>query len=217
VTTADEQRLERVIAVYDVRDLCRNTKETLALINAIPGQTSGEWHSKTKTTTHGRVVTPKSGCIIVRHTQKTHRELLQLLQKYRRTLANSKQRRAPDSSDQVVTRFFRLQTPLAKALQQRLEQLVAGWDSDSKTDRIAVGKGVTSETNDDGEMVPFELELSVLIVIHKRSVQRELNNIIDRLTNGDHLIDFDQEGRGGGGGGFGGGGHGFFSLRDLTR
>lgn len=222
VTTPAARKAERVIAVYDVGDLCRNTKETYALMNAIPDQTSGEWHKSKKETGHGRVISPGAGCIIVRHTQKTHRELEQLLQAYRIALANSKQRNVSESGSEIVTRFHRLQTPLAEALHRRLAQLIPGWNSDSKTDLISAGKGVTSELNDDGDSIPFELEMSVLIVTQERRIQRELTDIIERLTEGDFLLEIDKEdeylGGGGGGGGFGGGGgQGFFSLQDHAH
>lgn len=225
VTTPKRQQSERVIAVYDVRDLCGSSKETSALMDAIPAQTSGVWESFNKNVGNGRIVSPRSGCVIVRQTQNTHREILLLLQAYRVALANSKQRVTDDPEQEVVTRFYRLQTPLAESLQEHLTTLVSGWDDKATMVLIPAGRGASSQYNEnEGESLMVESDFSILVVSQKRHVQRELNEVITRMTTEDYLIESDEDfigvGGGGFGGGFGGGGKGegagLFSIPNET-
>ena len=77
--------------MYEVRDLCHGSQKTAALMNAISDQTSGFRKSDSKEALRGRIVSPRSGCVIVRQTQKTHREI-PLLLAYCVALANSRER-----------------------------------------------------------------------------------------------------------------------------
>ena len=78
--------------MYEVRDLCHGSQKTAALMNAISDQTSGFRKSDSKEALRGRIVSLRSGCVIVRQTQKTHREIALLLLDYCVALANTRER-----------------------------------------------------------------------------------------------------------------------------
>ena len=78
ITTEALAEEHQKTAVYDVRDLCRDDKESAALTDAIINQTKGPW--KDEDGTGGVIVFAKNGTMVVRQTERMLLEVLDLLE-----------------------------------------------------------------------------------------------------------------------------------------
>ncbi|MBN83152.1 MAG: hypothetical protein CMJ70_23715 [Planctomycetaceae bacterium] len=208
-------------AVYDVRDLCRDTDETAALIEAIVSQSKPDSWSEAGGV--GEIESAKPGTLVVTHQEQVHQEVLHLLQIYRTALRASKPRNRGEEKDtDVITVYYRLHRNVAEDLSEMLPMLIRPdtWhvegNNDDSPGRVFV---VASEpdisnlrgggkTNADIKQSTLSLviERSVLIIRQTRSAHEEIATIIRRVKNGDTPAG------GIGGGGFGGG---FFAIPGL--
>ena len=101
-----ETESERVkIAIYDVRDLCRNVQESNALVDAIMTQIDSESWLDTNGGP-GTAIFPKSGLLVVAQTERIHGILLRQLEAYRKALKNSKFREQKDPGKESANRFL---------------------------------------------------------------------------------------------------------------
>src|SRR5690606_33086007 len=98
-------------AVYDVRDLCRDSRESKALHEAIENQAHPEtWENIGGL---GSISFPRPGVLVVFQTEQVHDAVLQLLENYRLALRASKPRVPKSSPQEIVTRYYRMPTPMA--------------------------------------------------------------------------------------------------------
>lgn len=212
VTSRDTAEERQLTAVYDVRDLCRTYDESEGLTNAIMRQSDSTWMDVDGE--GGAIQFARPGVMVVRQTERVHERLLSLLQAYRGALASSKQRERHNPEDDVLTRYYLLQTSVANAdLMKFLTEQVAppSW---RVNDEKAVGEIrrilPAGKRTLNGEartgVASTEVEHSVLVIRQTRKVHLELEETLRRIQNGDPTMG--QPG-GLGGGGFGGG---FFSL-----
>ena len=81
ITTADRAERYQKMAVYDVRDLCRDEHEATELQSAIELQTVGQWQSADGT--GGRILFPRLGTMLVLQTEDVHLEIRGLLRRLR--------------------------------------------------------------------------------------------------------------------------------------
>lgn len=227
-------------AVYDVRDLCRDSNETSALIHAIISQTEPE--SWDEVGGPGAIESAKPGTLVISNQERIHMEILTLLENYRIALRISKPRKTEKEKNpnEVVTVYYRLHANVANDLKKLLPQLVRPKSWKSKEQPNATGtiimlasspeiteapgaRAVASKTKQP--VVGVILDRSVLILTQTRAAHYKIADIIQRVGAGDmHLNDgknnnkgAGRQGSGGGfGGGFGGGtggfGGGFFTL-----
>jgi hypothetical protein len=201
-------------AVYDVRDLCQNSEESVALQAAIQSQTRAFWVDVDGA--GGAIHFAKPGVMVVYQSEQTHDELLQLLENYRIALRGSKPRPKPGSNPQeVIVRYYRLPTVMVRELVETLPTLIVpeSWQSAERPDAPGQRRSIASQpgplsTGQPSSGTPIVVEHSILIVTHTREVHEELGKLLQKLQTGDPLVE-PQPGMGGmggfGGGGFGGG------------
>lgn len=212
LTSPDKDEVA-LTAFYDVRDLCRNEDESVALSAAIQSQMQGIFEEE-----GGQAVVDfaKPGTMVVWAQPSEHAIVLDLLQKYRIALRQSKWRQSAEPVDEIKTLYYRLHTNMARALAIGLPNLVApeSWQSAERPD--AIGTVILFESAPEiGEVIADGInERMVLIIRQKQSVHTEIAKTIKRIEFGDpetRLQDgsMGAAGMGGMGGGFGGG---MFSL-----
>jgi len=214
-------------AIYDVRDLCRDESESEALKHALMEQTGAHWveHGDND----GTILFARPGIMVVRHTDATLDQILQLLENYRTALRGSKPRAksGPDPKE-VVTHYYRLPSEMAKDLEVQLKALVRPdtWKNEQQPDAPGMILKLVSTTDirDSLGNTPVRVaapaqqpkshvlvvENSVLMIRQSREVHEEIDELIGKITAGSRPSqNLDGSGGGLGGGGFGGG---FFQL-----
>lgn len=123
ITTGDASKRSGKTAVFDVRDLCRDSAESAALKDAIRKQTRTDSSDSVESAIP--METPLPGVLVVRHSESTLDEILQLLENYRTALRVSKVRqRASVDLSEVVTGYYRVPRPMAGDLKSKLPNLV---------------------------------------------------------------------------------------------
>lgn len=192
-------------AVYDVRDLCRDSGETAALRQALTGQTRGPWQSSG---TEGGVITfARPGVMVVRQTERGLDEVLQLLENYRLALRASKPRqRGGVDPKEIVTRYYRLPTDIAHAMSPLLPEIIQpeSWTSPEHPEaRGAVLHLLPSEPSlisaEGFEVIPatpapaaapdagraLVVNNTVLVIRQSREVHEEISQLLERVQHGD--------------------------------
>lgn len=206
VTSKEQAESLLKTAVYDVRDLCRDTAEGDALIDAIYSQMPENWVANGSGDADIRFA--KAGTMVVSQNEAGHEELLALLERYRAALRASKPR-AEDRPDlqEVLTRYYRMPSQVAQGLAEALPQLVASesWKTGERPDGTGTILVLPSEAEvtqgpDKGALV---VPQSVLIITQTRENHEAIADRILKVRHGDPTAPI--EGTGGGGGGFGGG------------
>ncbi len=217
VTSEEQAESLLKTAVYDVRDLCRDDSEGDALRDAILSQTPEHWAENGGGNADMRFA--KVGTLVVSHNEAGHEELLALLERYRAALRISKPREEdkPDPQE-VLTRYYRMPSPIAEGLARALPKLVApeSWKSAEQPE----GTGTILLLPSEAEVVykdgkePLVTPQSVLIVVQTRENHESIVDRIDKIRHGDN--EPLNQGLGGGmmGGGFGGGA---FSLEEEEK
>lgn len=224
ITTQDGAEALMQVAVYDVRDLCRDQSEADALKEAITSQRPTEWE---EVGGPGSVSFPLPGVMVVSQPEEIHDLILATLENYRVALRISKRRqRGGVDPKEVVTRYYRMPSEMASDLSAALPQLISPetWrseefpDAPGKVIRLASRGEVVGASQDpkpagggaDGILLPF----SVLVITQHREVHDALPLLIAKIEKGEPATGFVisvipvQGGMGGGGmggGGFGGG------------
>lgn len=221
VTNDDDESDDLLIAVYDVRDLCRDESETDALIGAIQTQTDVEtWAANGGE--NAEICPARLGTLVVSQREQAHTRLLRLLEMYREALRSSKPR-AEESTDEdaIKTVYYRIYRETAADLATRLPVLVP---SDSWADPNAAGGlgSIVSVASTPqigppaGDAAPQTVPHTTLIITQTNTIHREIAATLQRIQAGDPLDtgEADQSGGGGGlgGGGGGGFGSGYFSV-----
>ena len=225
IVAADEAETVRKTAVYDVRDLCRDAEESLALQTAIASQDCENWEECGGV---GTMAAPKPGILVLYNTESSLTLVLELLEAYRVALRGSKPRQMKGSDpDEVITVFYRLESPVAEGLMALLPDFVEPetWKTAERDE--AIGTIRMTASNSDLSSVPGKKTSeggtgvslvsranSVLIIQQTRRCHEEIRQIVQRVQQGDP--DPRYEGQGGGlGGGMGGGfGGGYFNIQD---
>lgn len=221
VTSQDRAADELVTAVYDVRDLCRDYDESMALQEAVYSQIGSNWLEIDGE--GGTITFAKAGTMIVHHTDRLHGNLLRLLTAYRTALKTSKPRQNKiDPETELLTRYYSVQTEVAPGVLKFIQTVVepTSWKSNQNPDAMGVveevlpaGKSIllsnaAGKTADDTVVI----DRTVLVITQTRAHHRTITNIIHRIEKGDERpLD---PGVGGAGGGFGGG---FYSTQDRKR
>lgn len=204
ITRADELGWET--AVYDVRDLCRDARESKALLMAVMNQTiQDDWVEFGGV---GTIEFPKPGVMVVYQTQHGLDEVLQLLESYRAALRQSKPRNL-DTGDPILTRFYRMPTNVAQQLVVELPKLVSPstWQSAQNPDQDGTIQALESwpglyESED--EVASSELSFSVLRIQQTQDVHTEISNLLYRIRHGEDA-ETAEASESMGSGGFGGG------------
>ncbi|MDZ4685072.1 MAG: hypothetical protein SH850_08270, partial [Planctomycetaceae bacterium] len=190
-TAADE--LQKA-AVYDVRDLCRDADEAAALQRAVQSQTRGHWEQRSGA--GGTIEFAQPGVMVVRQTEQTQDEVLQLLENYRTALRASKPReRIGIDPQEVITRYYRLPTVMTTDLMIKLPRLLheESWQSEAHPNAKGALKSIPSRPgplDSAGQGgTPIVVEHSILIVQQTREIHKELGQLLQKLETGDPLIE----------------------------
>ncbi|MFN0197381.1 MAG: hypothetical protein ACKVT0_11605, partial [Planctomycetaceae bacterium] len=237
ITSEDESREIMLTAVYDVRDLCRDEGESMALENAIYSQTQSGWQLEGNG--NGNIAFANPGTMVVRHTERVHTDLLNLLENYRLALKASKPRnRSEVDPKEVLTLYYRVPTLITADLEKLLPQMVKpdSWKSEDRQDAVGTitilasrpdvleGRGIVGKSGDNAKSSSAQnvlyLENSVMIIKQSRENHELIAQTIRKVEYGDQLMSpTGMGGMGGGMGGMGGAGMGgmgfgggFFSV-----
>ena len=212
ITTKEDAEHATKIAVFDVRDLCRNREECASLQNTIEQQSSpSTWETNGGTAV---IAFPASGIMVVSQTEPRLDAVLALLENYRVALRNSKRRISPEEDpDRIETRYYRMPTEVAESLERLLPKLVASDTWATALTPTAAGKILVSRSwsqppstlggNTSKETAPLKESYSVLIVTQTRRVHAEISVVLNKIQHGD--VESKGIMGGMGGGGFGGG------------
>jgi hypothetical protein len=221
ITSAEEAEEFLKTAVYDVRDLCRDDGEMDALIEAVTTATRPD--SWGDVGGPGSINSVKAGTLVIGHQGRVHREVLEMLETYRRALRESKPRqRETEFENEIVTTYYRMHADVADDLAAMLPILVRPetWKSQTRADAPGELFLVASEPqigmpgirgNEENPGHEVVLPQAVLIIRQTRAAHIEIADVIRRVESGD-VTDF-----GSGLGGMGGFGGGFLSVPPLRR
>jgi hypothetical protein len=212
IAPSDQSEIRKP-ALFDVRDLCRDMKDCERLQTAIEQQASPDsWSNAGGAAV---IAFPKSGLMVVSHTEPNLDEVLTLLENYRSALKNSKRRISPEIDPEgYETKYYRMPTAVAVDLQVLLPKLIArGSWVDSQIEG-ALGtiemcrsrSDVRNGNTDKNPASTFE-SYSVLIIHQKRKVHPEISALIQKIMDGDAPalpMAAGMGGMGGMGGGMGG-------------
>lgn len=135
VTNQKSSQSGFLTAVYDVRDLCVDENESAGLAEAIVSQMPDLFSQDDG---DAELEFAKPGTMVVWASENTHAELLDLLEKYRFALRNSKVRTGDQESDKSRTLYYRLHANVADELFRMLPELV---EPDSWAGRNTDGNG----------------------------------------------------------------------------
>ena len=210
ITGIDDAAANVKTAVYDVRDLCVDFSESEALSEALGEQAADEWLDDEGGS--GRIVFAQPGTMVVRTNEAMHAEVLRLLRAYRKALASFRPEEAePVDLDEVMTLYYRVDHDVANDLMTLLPKFVEPKSWKTPKNRSAVGEILIVASEPKVERAkngtPLVLKRSVLIITQTRRAQKEVHNVIQRVTDGyyDDLFLGSAGGGGLGGGGLGGG------------
>ncbi len=208
--TSREEDEEQLTGFYDVRDLCRDKKESAALSEAVQSQIPNVFEAE-----GGNDVIDfgKPGTLIVLAPRSVHAVVLDLLEKYRFALRQSKLRKPSETADEVTTLYYRIHANVAHSLHTELPKLVApdSWRSTERPD--AIGTIVLLEsppevTQNEGA-TPSVSERMVLVIQQRQSVHAEITKTLQKIEKGDEQTRTIDGGKRSSpsamGGGFGGG------------
>ncbi len=231
ITTQEKADELHKTAVFDVRDLCRNQKESSGLMHAIHTQTRSKWIDVDGE--GGAMISPKPGVLVVRNTERTLDETAKLLESYRTALRISKPRdNAEADPKELITRYYRLPKNIAIDLEKLLPELIQPetWRSATRPDANGTIRTVASKselvraspsdsTPKTSVGVPETVIIpnSVLIIRQSRETHEAIAKLINKVQFGD-AVDSNFGGIGGGmmGGGMGGGGMGGGGMGGMS-
>ncbi|MCA9100338.1 MAG: hypothetical protein KDA63_04255 [Planctomycetales bacterium] len=228
VTSEEQAKSYMKVAVYDVRDLCRDDGESVSLINAVESQLQPtSWDIVGG---DGSIISATPGTLVVCQGERVQIDLLDLLETYRAALRASKPRqRDSEDPDEVMTVYYRMYTDMASDLAAALPMLVRSdsWQSESRPDapgRVVIvasapdlsdleAQDVSASPQTPAPALTLVTARSVLIVTQTRAAHDEIAELIRRVESGDSpAADMTGGLRGGGLGGGGGFGGGFFQV-----
>lgn len=198
-------------ALYDVRDLCADSDEADGLSYAVQSQMPEVWADEGG---NADLRFGKPGTMVVWANADTHSQLLDLLEKYRIALRNSKVRQVSEEEDKEETVYYRLHANVADDLYVNLRTLIEpdSWQTGERPDAMGTIRKLESRPEAisekfSGVAVESTIARKVLVIHQRRSVHEKIREIIYRIENGDSVPvpGFGMGGMGGMGGGFGGG------------
>jgi len=229
ITSPEEAESFQKIAVYDVRDLCRDEGESAALSDAVTGQTAPRLWDEVGGP--GTLIFAKPGTMVVRNQERVLMGVLSLLESYRTALRASKPRdREEEDPKEVITVYYRLHTNVAASLQVFLPTIVRpdSWKNNrpsavgvilnvaSPPDLSKRSGSITAASGDSFENVQtLVVSRSVLIITQTREVHDEIGEVIRRIETGDPMPGT-TEGLPAGMGGMGGFGGGYLSVPSVS-
>ncbi len=190
------------IAAYDVRDLCRDYGEAMALRAALLSQTSREFWSSTPgegglmqfgglsggelggptdgKTAHGGtgpgvIDNVRAGTMLIYATEPAHDAVLALLRSYRHALRSTKRRKTEVAKDEVVTVYYRVSREIAADLRENLPRLVG--TSIWSPDQAPAGAGEILEIASTPEAMEAATDEGIIMLPQSVLVIRHLQSV----------------------------------------
>ncbi len=217
LTSRDDAQRELALAVFDVSDLVSDESATDALRDLIVAQRGEPWWDYGGL---GEITSPLPGRLVIAADDKTLREVERLIAQLHGLAAKLAMLRAADPKsvsnrlfgddpNEVITRFYRVETTIAADVARLLPQLVAEgtWQSESHPDRVgsitlaghALNRHGSSFITSSGQIVDVSspssdaepIPQSIVIIRQTRRVHREIGRTLSRLYFGDRVIGFD--------------------------
>lgn len=207
ITTEDVAGGFLKTAVFDVRDLCPDSKSSQLLQDAIERQANAPgWESSGGA---GQIAFAKPGVMVVQQTERALDSVQELLENYRFALRNSKRRISPEEDPEaIIVKYYLMPTEVAEDLEKSLPTLLhpESWKSEKQPAAVGVIRRLRSWSKpaageaDKASSVSY----STLIIEQKRKVHLEIPDILHKIQHGDAQPPFgaDMGGMGGMGGGF---------------
>lgn len=199
-------------AVFDVRDMCPDGRSSSALQDALERQVKADgWNSDGG---EGAICFAAPGVMVVKQTERGQDAILELLERYRIALRNSKRRISPEEDPEaVVTRYYRLPSDVAEDLEKQLPTLIHpdSWKSAERPQAIGTIRRLRSwsrpaaPTDKSADKPSTSIPYSILVIEQKRKVHEEIPSLLLKIEHGDLPAQGGVGGMGGGMGGMGGG------------
>ena len=184
-------------AVFDVRDLCADKNEANSLKSVLLTQLYSDFSGQTESP--ASIEVPRPGVLVVRNTDRTLDEILQLLENYRQALSVSVRRAKVElDPNEMITGYYRL--PAQMAIDTRT--LIMGsiqpesWKSDNQPNARGTVTFVTAEptvtdargnvTTQKTAQIPTGLVLienRVLVIHQTRAIHRSIGKLIRSLLD----------------------------------
>jgi hypothetical protein len=213
VTTTEIADERSLMVIYEVSDLCRTEEQTQTLINVLQSETDGHWEDIDGI--GGSISMPRVGTLVLRQTERVHREIAGILEQLRETLGDETlEDPGKANDDQVETRYYHLPQQQAQDLQVLLQSWIepGSWEHQQGVGMVRVVSS-DPQLTPTGEKAPVvDLPRAILIVRHQRSVLKKIERFLAEMSRDsrDRSGGFGNTGyvpSGGGlsGGGFGGG------------
>jgi hypothetical protein len=180
VTTTDIADERMLTFVYEVSDLCRTEEQTNTLIEVLQSETDGQW--ETIDGIGGSISMPRVGTLVLRQTERVHREITAILQQLRQTL-DGKTLEDPDNAndDQVETRYYHLPESQARELAVTIPGLIEpgtwGLDDDSQLNVISTDPQLQAVST-----AVVELPRAILVVRHQRGVLKKIERFLAEMS-----------------------------------
>lgn len=182
-TTPKAADVPRKMALYDVRDLCINDEESLALRDAVMRQlTPEDWIDAGGS----EIITfPKAGLMVVTHKETHLDSLLKLLDQYRSAILSFKRKPSPEADpDGMETRYYRMPTDVATELVKALPELVdpSSWLTSDNPQGWGTIRALKSWSD---ERAASNEPCSVLVILQKRKIHAEIQKLLTNIRFGD--------------------------------
>ena len=183
ITNSDAAGEYQKAAVYDVRDLCADRDEAIALKDAILTQTRAKWRPNDER--GGIIEMPRHDILVVRHTETALDEVLQLLENYRTALKASKLRLTPGPDPtEVITGYYRLPRLMGFDVATELQELVLKetWKSENRPNAVGTIRTIMAEPSfpdSKGNVV----EQVVLVINQTRAAHQQIGKLIQTLIS----------------------------------
>jgi hypothetical protein len=182
-TTPKAADVPRKMALYDVRDLCINDEESLALRDAVMRQlTPEDWRDAGGS----EIITfPKAGLMVVTHKETHLDSLLKLLDQYRSAIRSFKRKPFPEADpDGLETRYYRMPTEVATDLVKALPELVepSSWLTGDNPQGWGTMRALKSWSD---EQAASKEPFSVLVIQQKRKIHAEIQKLLTNIRFGE--------------------------------
>lgn len=228
VTTAAVCEELMSVALYDVRDICRNGKTSRQFLEMLQDTTSGQWEDTDGV--GGAMGFARPGILIVQQTGPLHDEILAVIEQLRTLRRQAEPAGERPWERMIETRFHRVPVHVANFLESNLPKLIAPetWRSDERPDapgtieRISAApmrlgfphspppkkENEESGKNSDKEK-PAETQIDTVVLAIRQTadVHEEIPALLQRVENGDENYF----------GTWGPCGYGFFQVNEPSR
>lgn len=206
VTTAAVCEELMSVALYDVRDVCRNGKTSWQFLEMLQDTTSGQWEDIDGV--GGSMGFARPGILLVQQTGPVHDEIFSLIEQLRTLRRQAEPAGERPWERAIETRFHRVPIHVADFLESNLPKLIApeSWRSEERPDapgtieRIPAApmrpgfphspppkkeKEESGKKSDQEKLAETQIDTVVLAIRQTADVHEEIPALLRRVENGD--------------------------------